>query len=175
MNRVLQLALALTVASLACVATALAQSARFGLGGGLISPMSDYKNTDKTGWHLFGKVDIGIPMSPVGVRVDAMYGQTSQKSPLGGNTKLAGGTADLVWKVPTAVPGFKPYVVGGVGLNNVNPGGGSETKFTWGGGLGTSIGVGPIHGFAEARYMSIQFTGGSLKFIPLTVGLSFGS
>ena len=175
MNRVLQLALAVTAASVAGGATVSAQSARFGLGGGLISPVSDYKNSDKTGWHVFGKVDIGIPMSPVGVRVDAMYGQTSQKAPSTGNTKLAGGTADLVWKIPTVVPGLKPYVVGGVGLYNVNRGGGSETKLAWGGGLGTSIDVGPIHGFAEARYISIQFTGGSLKFIPLTVGLSFGS
>lgn len=175
MNRVLQLIIAVAATSIACGATAAAQSARFGLGGGLISPMGDYKDQDKTGWHALGKVDIGIPMSPVGVRVDAMYGQTSHKSPVTGNTKLVGGTASLVWKIPTAVPGLKPYVVGGAGLYNVNPGGGSETKFTWGGGLGASIGVGPIHGFAEARYMSIQFTGGSLKFIPLTVGLSFGS
>jgi hypothetical protein len=174
-NRLLQLALAVTVGSVASVATVTAQSARFGLGGGLVAPMSDYKTTDKTGWHVFGKVDIGIPLSPVGVRVDAMYGQTSYQSPLTGNTKLAGGTADLVWKIPTAVPGFKPYVVGGLGLYNVNRGGGSATKFAWGGGLGTSIGVGPIHGFAEARYISIQLGGGSLKFIPLTVGLSFGS
>ncbi len=175
MNRVLQLALVVTVASVAVVTAGSAQSARFGVGGGLIAPMSDYKDTDNAGWHIFGKVDIAIPMSPVGVRVDAMYGQTSHKLPLTGNTKLAGGTADLVWKIPTALPGLKPYVVGGVGLYNVNPGGGSETKFTWGGGLGTSIGVGPIHGFAEARYMSIQFSGGSLKFVPLTAGLSFGS
>ena len=72
MNRLLQLALAVTVGSVASVATVTAQSARFGLGGGLVAPMSDYKTTDKTGWHVFGKVDIGIPLSPVGVRVDAM-------------------------------------------------------------------------------------------------------
>jgi len=156
-------------------AVAQGQNAHFGLGGGLIVPTGDYNTVDKTGWHVLGKVDIGIPMSPIGVRIDGMYGQTSHRSPLTGNTKLAGGTADAVWHIPTMVPGFKPYLLAGVGMFNWNPGGGSETKFTWGGGIGTSIGVGPMHGFAEGRYMSIQASGGSLKFLPVTVGLSFGA
>jgi len=175
MKRVLPGTLALVVAALAGVSAVAAQSARFGLGGGLTMPIRDYKTTDNTGWHLFGKVDVGIPMSPLDVRVDGMYAQTSKKSPATGNTKLAGGTAALVWSVATAIPGLKPYVVGGVGLYDVNAGGGSETKFAWGAGLGTSIGVGPLHGFAEARYMSVHLSGTSVRFVPVTVGLSFGS
>jgi hypothetical protein len=175
MNRVLQSVIAAAIVSVASVATVAAQSVHFGLGGGLTMPLSDYKTVDNAGWHVLGKVDIGIPMSPFSVRLDGMYGQTSHKSPATGNTKLAGGTADLVWHIPTAVPGVKPYLVGGAGMYNFNPGGGSSTKITWGGGLGTSIGVGPIHGFAEARYMSIQLTGGTIKFVPVTAGLSFGS
>ena len=175
MNRVLQLGLALVVTALGAASNGAAQSATFGLGGGLTVPLSDYKDVDNAGWHVFGKVDIGIPMSPVGVRVDGMYAQTSHKSPATGNTKLAGGTADLVYGIPTAVPGLKPYLVGGVGMFNYNPGAGSETKFAWGGGLGTTVGVGPIHGFAEVRYISFQLSGASLKFAPLTGGLSFGS
>jgi hypothetical protein len=167
--------LALVVGALAGVSPVAAQSARFSLGGGLTMPIRDYKTSDNTGWHLLGKVDIGIPMSPLGVRVDGMYAQTSQKSPATGNTKLAGGTADLVWHVATAIPGLKPYVVGGVGFYNVDAGGGSETTFAWGAGLGTSVGVGPIHGFAEARYMSVHLSGGSVRFVPLSVGVSFGS
>jgi hypothetical protein len=109
------------------------------------------------------------------VRVDGMYAQTSHKSPVTGKTKLAGGTADLVWHFPTAVPGLKPYLIAGGGLFSYNPGGGSTTKVTWGGGVGTSIGFGPIHGFAEARYLTVQLSGASIKFAPVTVGLSFGS
>ena len=77
-----------------------AQRAHFGLGGGLIVPTGDYNTLDKTGWHVLGKVDIRIPLSPIGVRVDGMYGQTSHRSPATGNTKLAGGTADVVWRIP---------------------------------------------------------------------------
>lgn len=175
MNRALALVIACAVLAVASTGTATAQSARFGLGGGLTTPLSDYNTTDNAGWHVLGKIDVAIPLSPLGVRVDGMYAQTSHKSPLTGNTKLAGGTADLVWRIPTAVPGFKPYLVGGGGLYNYNPGGGSTTKFTWGGGLGTAIGVGPVHGFAEARYLSVQLSGATLKFAPITVGLSFGS
>ncbi len=157
MKQLLQGVLALVMTAVAGTSVA-AQSVRYGLGGGLTMPVSSYSD-----------------LSRLGVRVDGMYAQTSNNAPLIGNTKLAGGTADLVWNVPMAVPGFKPYVVAGAGVFNYNPGGGSVTKFTWGGGLGASVGIGPIHGFGEARYLSIQASGGSLKFIPVTVGLSFGS
>ncbi|PYO72581.1 MAG: porin family protein [Gemmatimonadetes bacterium] len=175
MNRVRQLATALAVTTFVALSSATAQSAYFGLGGGVTVPLSDYKDTDNAGWHVLGKVDIHIPMSPVGVRVDAIYSQTSQKAPATGNTKVAGGTVDVVWHIPTTVPGLKPYVVGGGGVFNYNAGGGSTTKFTWAAGLGASIGAGPIHAFAEARYISVQLTPTHLKFVPLTAGLSFGS
>ena len=175
MNRVFQSALALGVATFIGVSAVVAQSVHVGLGGGLTLPLRDYHDSDQAGWHVLAKVDIEIPESPLDVRVDAMYSQTSQKSPLTGTTKLAGGTANLVWHVPTAALGVKPYIVAGAGVYNYNPGGGSTTKFSWGAGLGTSIGVGPIHAFAEARYISIHLPGTALRFVPVTVGLSFGS
>jgi opacity protein-like surface antigen len=161
------------------------QRPRFGFGGGLTAPTSDYATADKAGWHLLGKVDISIPMSPVSVRVDGLYGQTSHKDSSGvaraGNTKLGGGTADVVWHVPTTVPGFKPYLLAGGGVFNAKetfPSGTgtssvSSTKFAWGAGAGVSLGVGPVHGFVEGRYMSVQTSGTALKFMPLTVGVSF--
>ena len=183
MNRVLQLVLAVAVASLACVATAAAQSARFGLGGGLIAPLSDYKNLDKTGWHAAGNVEFAIPLSPVGIRVDGLYGQTSHKAPVNGKTKLIGGLASVVWKIPVPAPMVKPYLVAGGGVYNFkqtfpsSPGTSeiSETKFTWAAGAGVSLGVGPIHGFVEARYASIQTSGTAVKFLPVTAGLTFGA
>jgi hypothetical protein len=77
MNRLQRLAIAAALVSVVSATTLTGQSARFGLGGGLISPMSDYKNLDKTGWHAMGNVEFAIPLSPVGVRVDAIYGQSS--------------------------------------------------------------------------------------------------
>lgn len=175
MNRVLQLGLALVVTTMTSATSGAAQSTSFGLGGGLTMPLSDYSNLDNAGWHVFGKVDFGMPASPVSFRVDGMYAQTTpQSTTLATNTKLAGGTADLVYHLKLGVPDLKPYLIAGGGLYNVNIDGSSETKFTWGGGLGTAIGLGPLHAFIEGRYMSVQLSGTPLKFAPVTAGLSFG-
>ena len=184
MNRVLQSVIAAAVVSVASVATVAAQGVHFGLGGGLIMPLSDYKNVDNVGWHALGKLDIAIPMSPVGIRVDGVFGQTKHKdiggSPVDGKTQLIGGLVNLVYKIPVPAPVVKPYLLGGGGVYNLKitvPSASvdtSETKFTWDLGVGATFGAGPASFFAEARYVSIQESGGSTKFIPVTVGVSFG-
>ena len=69
MNRVLHLMIAVTMASVASVAMVAAQGVRLGLGGGLISPLSDYKDVDKVGWHatVNGR-PAGIYRADVGLR-----------------------------------------------------------------------------------------------------------
>jgi len=175
MNPVRQVAAAVAVAAVVGVSTGTAQSARIGLGGGLTLPLREYHTTDNAGWHVLGKVEIDVPESPIDARVDGMYSRTNQRAPSTGNTTLAGGTADLVWHIPTSVPGLRPYVLAGAGAYNVDVNGGSTTKFAWGAGLGASFAVGAIHAFAESRYISIHLPGTALRFVPVTAGLSFGS
>jgi len=46
------------------------------------------------------------------------------------------------------------------------------------GGAGVSIGVGPVHAFVEARYMTVpssNVSGNATSFLPITAGLTFGS
>ncbi len=182
MNRVLQLTLAVGVLSLASVATVAAQGARFGVGGGLLSPSGDYKDVEKTGWHGLVRVDFSIPMSPVGIRVDGLYGQTSHKAPFegDGNSKGIGGLASVVWNIPVPALMVKPYVLAGGGffhLKTTIPSvsfDSSESKFAYGVGAGVRIGLGPVNFFGEGRYVSVQTSGGSTKFIPITVGVLFG-
>ena len=187
MNRVLQLALAVTVAAVAGVTVVSAQGVRFGLGGGLIAPLSDYSDNDKMGWHATLNANFAIPLSPVGIRVDGLYGQTSHKdigtTAVTGNTKLIGGIANVVYKIPVPAPIVKPYLLAGGGVYNVKikaqsgPSASidtSETKFTWDFGGGATFGAGPASFFAEIRYVSIQESGGSTKFVPITVGVTFG-
>src|SRR5437879_11793259 len=123
MNRVLHLMIAVTMASVASVAMVAAQGVRLGLGGGLISPLSDYKDVDKVGWHATVNATFAIPLSPVGIRVDGLYGQTSHKdigtTPVTGNTKLIGGIANLVYKIPVPAPVVKPYLLAGGGVYNL--------------------------------------------------------
>lgn len=174
-NRVYLWAIGLGVTTCIGRSSVAAQSARFGLGGGVTLPLREYHSTDNAGWHVLGKVEIPIPESPIDVRVDGMYSRTGQKAPSAGNTMLAGGTADVVWHIPTSVPGLKPYVLGGAGAYNVDVSGGSTTKFSWGAGLGASWELGAIHAFAESRYISIHLPGTALRFVPITTGLAFGS
>src|SRR5947208_10281495 len=161
MNRVLQVALAVTLGSLAGVAAAAAQGVRFGLGGGLTAPLSDYKDIDKTGWHATLNANFAIPLSPVGIRVDGLYGQTSHKdigtTPVTGNTKLIGGIANLVYKIPVPAPVVKPYLLAGGGVYNVKIKATSgtaiidtsDTKLSWDYGGGATFVVGPANILAE--------------------------
>src|SRR5712691_11937795 len=112
------LVLAVTLGSLAGVAATAAQGARFGVGGGLLSPLGDYKNLDKTGWHGLVRVDFSIPMSPVGIRVDGLYGQTSHKAPFDGdgNSKGIGGPGEPGLEHPCAGSHSEAVCAGGRGL-----------------------------------------------------------
>ena len=159
------------------------EGARFGIGGGLVAPTSDYSNLDKAGWHVLGKVDFKIPMSPIAVRVDGLYGQTSH-DPLyssDGNTKLIGGLASVVWSIPVPAPLVQPYLLAGGGAYNVKIKAPSlsvdtsETKFAFGAGAGASFGAGPVHFFVEGRYLSVRESGGSTNFLPVTAGVTLGS
>lgn len=148
---------------------------RFGVGGGLTLPMGNYGDVDKAGWHVMGLIQLPISQSPIHLRFDAMYGQTSHKSGFGsGNTTLTGATADLLYHLGDHAAKVRPYVLGGLGFYNVDAGGGSSTKFTFGLGGGILFGVGTMHAFLETRYMSIQSSGSSLSFLPITFGLMFG-
>src|SRR6266545_7905515 len=165
------------VASLGATAIVQAQSARFGIGAGLTAPTSDFGSLDKAGWHVLGKVDFKIPMSPVSVRLDGLYGQTKHDG-FDGNTRLIGGLANVVFNIPMAVPLVQPYVLAGGGVYNVKISGigadESATKFTFDAGAGASFGAGPVHFFVAGRYISVRESGGSTSFLPVTAGVTFG-
>lgn len=147
---------------------------RFGVGGGITLPTGDYGTVDKAGWHVLGLVQLPLSQSPIHLRFDASYGSTSHKSTLGsGSTKLTGATADLLYHLGDRAASVRPYVLGGLGIYDVSDGS-STSRFAFGLGGGILFGVGTMHAFAEARYISVQTSGSSLTFIPISVGLMFG-
>src|SRR6266540_395350 len=113
----------------------------------------------------------------IGVRVDALYGQTSHDG-FDGNTRLIGSLANVVFNLPVSAPMVKPYLLAGGGVYNVKITGfgadTSETKFTFDAGAGASFGAGPVHFFVEGRYISVRESGGSTSFLPVTAGVTFG-
>jgi|SRR5579859_2073854 len=151
----------------------------FGAGAGLILPSGNYGTADGLGWHLMGLVQMPLHNTPVHLRADLMFGQSSHKNNVGGSTTLVGGTVDALYHFGDRAASLRPYVLGGLGYYNVNVsvtgfGSASSSAIAFGLGGGVLFGLGrTMHGFAEARYMSVQ-TSGTTSFLPITVGLMFG-
>jgi opacity protein-like surface antigen len=158
-----------------------AQSVTFGVGGGVTIPTGDFNTAAKMGWHGIGQLGYGLS-GGLGLRADFFYGENKFDG-VSGKTKLAGGLGNISYDFQTA-GGVKPYVIGGAGVFNVkasaSAGGisasASETKFAFAAGGGLKFKAGSdSHVYVESRYVSVQTSGGSTGFIPVTVGISFGT
>lgn len=188
MKRTIVAVLAAGVLSAAGSALA-AQNLRIGVGGGVLIPMSDYKDVDKMGWVAGADATYWLMGAPVGIRIEGDYSQTSHKDQLGvaigGNTKIIGGMADVVYAFGTSALQLRPYILGGVGLYNVKvkaSAGGitvdtSETKVGFGGGAGLAlkIGTGSTRVFVEGKFVSVSTSGTSTTFLPIKAGIRFGN
>lgn len=165
------------ILALGTAGQAQAQSVTFGVGGGLTLPMGDFNTAAKLGWHGIGQIGYGLP-SGLGFRGDFFYGQNNLDG-VSGKAKLAGGLGNLTYDIKSP-GGVKPYFIVGAGVFNVKVEVGSasasETKFAFGGGGGLKFKAGSdSHFFVEGRYISVQTSGSSTGFIPITAGISFGT
>lgn len=175
---------ALTLVALISIAGAgslAAQGTRFGIGGGLLLPMGDYKNGDKAGFLVGADGTYWLTGGQVGIRVDASYSQTSEKSGVTAHkTKMLGGMGELVYAFMKRTDQVRPYIYGGVGLYNVKlssaAGDTSQTKVGFGGGAGLAfkVGAGSTRLFVEGRYMTVKPFGVTLPSLGVTAGLRFG-
>jgi opacity protein-like surface antigen len=124
------------------------------------------------------------PALPVGLRAEAGYNEFGfQRGE--GNSHIAAFTANAIFALPAA--GFTPYVIGGAGLYRVGASApvvqvnngqsgfvstASENDFGFNIGGGVKIPLSSsFETFVEARYNRVSATGGSLSFIPVTVGI----
>ena len=156
------------------------QGVRFGVGGGLVIPLGDYKDADKVGFLAGADATLWFPTAPVGVRVEGDFSQTSHKNGFGGHSTLYSGLAELVYALgPKAAP-VRPYLVGGVGYMHgevefTGFGSASQSRVAFGAGAGLAftIGTGGTRAFVEARWQSFQ-SDPSLKMIPIRAGFRFG-
>jgi opacity protein-like surface antigen len=158
-----------------------AQGVRFGIGGGLLLPLSDYKTGDKSGFLVGADGTYWLTGGQVGIRIDASYSQTSEASGvLAHKTKMIGGMGELVYAFGTDKAQVRPYVLGGIGLFNVKVSAGgadtSETKVGFGGGAGLAfkVGTGSTRLFVEGRYTSVKAFATTLPFIGIKAGIRFG-
>jgi hypothetical protein len=168
--------LALTLSAVVATRPAAAQAVRVGIGAGVIAPAGNAVIGDNAGWHLLGKVAVDVPLVPISVRVDGLYGQTSHQGGVPGHTSIGGGLASLVWHVPTDAPEVKPYLLAGAGVYRVQPDTTATTRVAFGVGGGVAFGHAPLHLSVEGRYLSVRASGSArdFNFIPVTASVSFG-
>ena len=143
-----------------------------GIAGGAAQPMSDLSNTSNMGFNATAAAEIKLPLLPVALRVDGAYNQFGQKNG-GAKLHIINATGNVVWRLP--IPGTAPYLIGGAGLYIPTveaPGlaSVSENHFGWNAGAGLKL---PYHTFAEARYNRVSVNGGSMQFVPVTLGIMF--
>jgi opacity protein-like surface antigen len=149
---------------------------RFGLGLGPTLPMGELGDADKMGINILGVFETPLAGSPLYLRADGLYSSTSHDG-LSGSTSILGGTASALYHFSAPAAQARPYVLGGLGIYNVDLGaalGGSQTKIGFALGGGVTFNVGGFNAFAEARYISIQTSNSSATLVPLTVGMMFG-
>ena len=155
---------------------------KFGLTAGATFPTGDAGDAYEWGYHLAGHLSVKPPLSPVGVRGEVMFHQLSGKEfsdPLLGDItlddpRIIAGIVNA--ELGLGGVGVKPYVIGGLGLYNLNFGEGtdSQNKLGFNIGAGLDFGLAGFSAFAEARYHTIQTDGDSnLNVIPVSFGIRF--
>jgi hypothetical protein len=168
----------------AVTATPAAAQARgyVGFGAGAAIPTGSFADGDKLGW--LGQIIAGItgPSGRLGGRIDGDYSRHSFKGTTSGHTGLFGANADVVVNFGTTASKARPYLLAGVGFYNVKSTlsgttsySVSDTKGAFNGGAGVNIKTsGNMGVYLEGRFVSVRAEGGSLNFIPLSIGLRWG-
>lgn len=151
----------------------------FGVEGGISNPQGDTKDSFDNGWHGGALLVWNFPVVPVGLRVDGSYHKFDGKTASAGNAEVLAGTADVVLGFRAIL--LKPYFVGGVGYYRLDfsdasfPSGfrGKQNEAGWNAGAGISISLRKVDLIVEARYHSVDTSGGRFDFVPVSVGLVF--
>jgi hypothetical protein len=146
---------------------------RFGLGLGATLPMGDYGKADKMGINILGVFETPLARSPLYLRADGIYSSTAHDGTTG-TTGILGGTVSALYHFSAPAAEARPYLLGGLGIYNVDFGPSSETKIGYALGGGVTFNIGGLNAFAEARFTSVQTSVSSTTFVPVSVGLMFG-
>ena len=142
-----------------------------GVEAGPAFPVGDLSSVAKTGYTAGALVEARLPVLPVGLRFEGAYTAFASKY-TNDNLHVISGTADAVLRLsPVALTLVRPYVLGGVGIYNVNQGGGTKAGINIGGGV--SVPLVAITAFADVRYTTVYTSPSRTSFVPLHVGVRF--
>lgn len=165
--------------------TAVAQKPiSFGLAAGVSMPMGDFKDAANTGLNVTGALGLGMPMLPVGVRIEGAYNRFAfsdeNVAAAGekGNVTIASATANITFGLPGVVV-LSPYVIAGAGMYwtgcdiKGNDNCDSQSDLGFNGGVGIKLRALLASAYLEARYHSVQTEGQSTNYLPITIGFMF--
>jgi opacity protein-like surface antigen len=150
-----------------------------GVSAGLSMPTGDLGDSFKSGYSVNGLIGFTMPMSPIGFRGEVGYNAWDGKKGVadGVTASSLSGTANVVLQVPGMIVA-KPYVIAGLGEHRVkidagSLGNDSETKLGWNVGGGLNFGLGTLSTMVEARYVTVNTSGSSIHYVPVTFGIMF--
>lgn len=171
---------ALVVCAVMCSASCAAVGERpikLNLAGGVSVPVGSFAETASTGWH--GVVGIGYSsrMQPIGLRLDAAHYRFEAEQAAGPTRGITSGTLNLSYRLPMTNSPLSPYLSAGAGAYRLEcigePECTSTTKFGWNAGLGTKIAALRLKWFLESRFQAVNTESGNVRFVPVTLGLTF--
>ena len=159
---------------------------KFGVGGGVNFPLSDFGDNAKMGFQGTALVQFAPQNLPVAFRVDGAYAQNKFSDALASSATGDGkfqniyGTADVVYTFKTAESSkIHPYLIAGGGVYSLKfkPDAGASstnTKFGVNGGAGFDMAAGGATVFIEGRFHSVFTEGSNSNFVPVNIGVKFG-
>ena len=157
----------------------------FGVSGGYSKPMGDFSKIAESGYNASALVNVGIPLAPVGFRIEGTISEFDYKGALAANgakARILSATGNAILSTPGLLG---PYFIGGLGIYRATAECStcttSSTKVGFNGGAGFKVGLTGLAVFIEARYHyipgdSAPTTAGiksSTQIIPVSVGITF--
>jgi opacity protein-like surface antigen len=127
-----------------------------------------------------GQVVAGItgPTGVIGGRVNGTYARHNHDTVDDARVRFIGAMGDLVFSPGTGDAKLRPYLLGGLGVQNANIetgiGDNSETNLAFNFGAGVNVAMGSMKLFIEGRWLSVRTDPESANLIPLSIGLRFG-
>lgn len=151
-----------------------------GVSAGVSIPTGDFGKDFKSGYSVNGLFGFTVPTAPVGFRAEVGYNSWDGKSAAasGVTASSISGTANVVLQVPGMIAA-KPYLIGGLGYHRMKLdfgstlGNSTENKMGWNVGGGLNFGLGTLATMLEARYITVNTSGGSTHYVPVTFGIMF--
>ena len=162
---------------------------RFGIGGGISVPTSDYKEVVDQGYNAQAFLLVRPPGFPLSFRVTGTYNRFDAKPEVtsgfeDGYSQVAGALANATLHIPLGP--VSPYIIAGLGALNfknvVNTTSGevdaSKTEFAINGGAGLAFRVFGADAFVEGRLTNVYTDEGlidasSITYVPVTFGIIF--